>query len=325
MKTLKRQAIQALVVFVCSLSAPFSYATEWPQSTVRIIVPFSPGGNTDTMARLIAKELSAEFNASFIVENKAGAGGTIATQFVADAAPDGNTLLMGTLTQISTAPYTNKIRYDPQADLIPIANVGGNPFVITVRSGLPVTTIQELIEYAKEHPDELNIGNAGVGGLTHLSALIFAQYANIKLTEVPYQGASLALQDVSGGYIDLYSGNLSEVLSHRNSPKVRLLAISSSERNPLLPDVPALNEVLSDIPPVETWNGLLAPAGVPQEIVDKIASAVLKVQQDPAFQTQLHELGISVIPETTDKFAARIENDTTTWKPLLEAAGITPQ
>lgn len=297
----------------------------WPTHPVTIVVPYAPGGNTDTMARLIGNELSTRLSVPFVVENRAGAAGIVATESVAQAAPDGYTLLMGTLTQISTAPFTNKIKYDPIKDFIPVANVGGNPFVITVNSKVPAKNISELIALAKAKPHTLNVGNAGVGGLTHLSALVFASRADIDVVEVSYRGAAPALADVLAGHIDLYSGSLSEVLPHKTNPQVRLLGVSSKERIDALPDVPALGEILPGIPVVETWNGLLAPAGTPDAIVKKIADNVLAAQKTPKFAAKLAELGITPLPEATAAFSARIRKDVETWEPILKAAGVSPQ
>ncbi|VCU69517.1 Tripartite tricarboxylate transporter family receptor [Pigmentiphaga humi] len=300
-------------------------ASTWPSRPITVVVPYAPGGNTDLMARMIAEQLSKSFKTPVVVDNKAGAAGLIAAEYVARSAPDGYTLFFGTLTQISTAPFTNKIRYDPIKDFVPIANVGGNPFVITANANLPVRNIAELVAYAKKNPGKLNVGNAGLGGLTHLSSIVFARQAGIDITEVSYRGAAPALLDVIAGQIDMYSGNLSEVVPYMNDNRVRLLSVSGSSRIKQLPNVPTLAESLPGIPAVETWNGLLGPAGMPAEAVDKIADAVLAAQADPAFRKRLEDAGITPLPEARQDFVKRIQQDIAVWKPIIEMAGIKPE
>ncbi|OVZ56592.1 ABC transporter substrate-binding protein [Pigmentiphaga sp. NML080357] len=320
-----RSFVAAAALAVSATAGASATAAPWPVRPITIVVPYAPGGNTDLMARLIGERLAKAFQSPVVVDNKAGAAGLIAAEFVARSPADGYTLFMGTLTQISTAPFTNKIRYDPVKDFVPIANVGGNPFVITVNARVPARDVQELVAYAKRNPGKLNMGNAGVGGLTHLSGLVFAKYAGIDVVEVPYKGASLALGDVVAGQIDMYSGNLSEVVPYAADARVRLLGVSSKNRVKQLPAVPALAESLPGIPVVETWNGLLGPAGMPADVVDKISAAVLAAQADPAFRKKLEDVGITPLPEAKEQFAERIQRDIAAWKPVIEMAGIRPE
>jgi len=330
MKKQRRSCMKAGAVALAMAASGAAFtagaaAPSWPVRPITIVVPYAPGGNTDLMARLIGDQLAKALHVPVVVDNKAGAAGLIAAEYVARSPADGYTLFMGTLTQISTAPFTNKIRYDPVKDFVPIANVGGNPFVITVNARVPARDVQELIAYAKKNPGKLNMGNAGVGGLTHLSALVFAKYTGIDVVEVPYKGASLALGDVVAGQIDMYSGNLSEVVPYARDPRVRLLGVSSRNRVKQLPDVPALAESVSGIPEVETWNGLLGPAGMPAEAVDRIAGAVLAALAEPAFRKKLEDAGITPLPEAKAQFAQRIRRDIEVWKPMIEMAGIKPE
>ncbi|MDX3904936.1 MAG: tripartite tricarboxylate transporter substrate binding protein [Pigmentiphaga sp.] len=326
MEKQRRSFITALVLAAAAAGTTSAQAAApWPVRPITIVVPYAPGGNTDLMARLIGEQLSKALQSPVVIDNKAGAAGLIAAEFVARSPADGYTLFIGTLTQISTAPFTNKIRYDPLKDFVPIANVGGNPFVITVNARVPARDIKELVAYAKQNPGKLNMGNAGIGGLTHLSGLVFAKHAGVDLVEVPYKGAALALADVVAGQIDMYSGNLSEVVPYVRDTRVRLLGVSSKERVKQLPDVPTLAEFVPGIPAVETWNGLLGPAGMPADVVDKISAAVLAAQADPAFRKKLEDAGITPLPEAKDQFAQRIQHDIAVWKPMIEMAGIKPE
>jgi tripartite-type tricarboxylate transporter receptor subunit TctC len=299
-------------------------AADWPERPVTLVVPFSAGGNTDNMARVTAEALSKAIGKPFVVDNKAGAGGTIAAEYVARTAKDGHTLFFGTVSQLSTAPFTNRIRYDPLKDFIPIANVGGNPYVIATRYDAPFKTLQELVAYGKAHPGKLTVGHAGVGGLTHLSAALFLTKAQINAVMVPYKGAAAALTDVLGGQTDFYSGNLSEVLPYAKGSRLRLIAVSSLKRDPNLPDVPAIAETYPGYS-VETWNGVLAPASLPPAAVQTLMAAMRRIHADPAFQKRLQALGITPIPEIGEDFRRRIVADTDMWKPVIQAAGITPE
>jgi tripartite-type tricarboxylate transporter receptor subunit TctC len=320
--TVQRRAV--LSFLVCSAALPATAANQWPQRSVVLVVPYSPGGNTDTMARIVAQRLGKALGQAVIVENRAGAGGMIAAQYVARAKADGYTLLFGTVTQISTAPFTNKIRFDPLKDFVPIANVGGNPYVIAARKDAPFHTLAELVQYGREHPGKLAVGHAGVGGLTHLSAVLFLRRAGIEANLIPYKGAAPALTDVLSGQIDFYSGNVSEVIPYAKSDSLRLLGVSSEKRIPQLPDVPTISETFPDYD-VGTWNGILAPAGTSASIVDTLAAKLTKIHADKDFQDKLLAIGVTPIPEVKEAFRRRILDDVSKWKPVILSAGITPQ
>lgn len=305
-------------------TAPVAQAASWPTRSVTLVVPYAAGGNTDNMARVAAEALGKLTGQPFIVENKGGAGGTIGADYVAKAKPDGYTLFFGTVSQMSTAPFTNKIKYDPLKDFVPISNVGGNPFVIAARSDAPFKTLPELVAYGKANPSKLTAGHAGVGGLTHLSAAMFLLRVGVDAVMVPYRGAAPALTDVLAGQTDFYSGNLSEVLPYAGSGKLRLLGVSSPQRNPSLPDVPAITEFYPHHV-VETWNGILGPRGMPAAAVDVLEQAMRKVHADAAFKSKLQAMGITPIAEIGQRFGARITQDTAKWKPVIEAAGIKPE
>jgi len=317
---------RAVVSLLCGAAAlpVFAAPEQWPTRPVSLIVPFAPGGNTDSMARVVAERLTKLLGQPVIVENRAGAGGMIAAEYVSRAKQDGYTLFFGTLTQVSTAPFTNRIRFDPLRDFVPIANVGGNPYVIAARKDAPFRTLAELVTYAKQNPGKLAVGHAGVGGLTHLSAVLFLHRAGIEANLIPYKGGAPALTDVLGGQIDFYSGNLSEVLPYAKSNSLRLLAVSSEARIPQLPDVPTIAETYPGHV-VETWNGILAPTGVPAVVVDTVAREMQKIHADREFQEKLVSMGVTPIPEIKEAFRRRILDDIAKWKPVIINAGIKPQ
>ena len=316
---------RAAVALLCGTALLPAWANDsWPSRPVNLVVPYAPGGNTDSMARVVGERLGKLLGQPVVVENRAGAGGMIAAEYVAHAKPDGYTLFFGTITQVSTAPFTNKIRFDPLKDFIPVANVGGNPYVIAARADAPFDSLATLVKYAKEHPGKLNVGHAGVGGLTHLSAVLFLHRAGVEANMVSYRGGAPALADVLAGHIDFYSGNLSEVIPYYKTGKLRLLGVSSATRVPQLPDVPTIAETYPGHA-VETWNGVLAPSGTPAPVIDLLASELAKIHAEPDFQEKLVSMGVSPIPEVKDAFRRRILDDITKWKPVIVNAGIKPQ
>lgn len=296
----------------------------WPERPVKIVVPYAPGGNTDIQARLAAEVLSEATGGTFVVENRPGAGGVIAAESVATAEPDGYTLFMATISQISIAPFTHNITYEPLEDFEPISIIGRNPFVLTVPNSLPADTLKEFVAYAKENPGTLSYGSGGIGGLTHLSAALFVDRADIDIEHIPYAGGAPALNDLLGGTVDMYSGSPSELLPHKDSDRIKFLAVSSEEESPFFPGVPPI----ADLYPghaVYTWNGLVAPAGTPDPIIETISTAIQEKMQDPEFLDRLEQLGLEPVMHTPEEFAQQIRRDLEQWGPIIESIGIKPQ
>ena len=321
---LKRWTLIFSLALALGASARPALATDWPSRPVTIVVPYAPGGNTDFMARLTAEGLGKAFGQSFIVENRAGAGGTIAADYVARRPADGYTLFFGTISQISIAPFIHKIGYDQIKDFVPIANVGANPYVIAVRSDETFKNLAALVTYAKLHPGKLTVSHAGIGSMSHLSASLFLQRAGIDATMVAYKGGGPALIGLMGGVVDMYSANVSEIMPHINGGRLRFLGVSSKQYIKQLPNVPVIAETYTGHE-VETWNGLLGPAGMPAEIVDKLAREVTKLLSSSAFQARLDDAGVTPqIGEVKDVFAQRIQKDMIYWKPVIKQSGIKP-
>ncbi|WP_241754428.1 Bug family tripartite tricarboxylate transporter substrate binding protein [Cupriavidus basilensis] len=319
-----RLAASLALAFAAALPALVHAQEPWPARPVTIVVPFAPGGNTDMIARLLAERLGRTFGKPFVVDNRGGAGGLIAAEYVARAPADGYVLFMSTMTQIVTAPMTNKIRYDPVRDFVPIVNVGGNPFILAASTRHNFKTVADLVRYGKENPGKLNVGHAGNGGLTQLSALLFLSRAGVQATMVPYRGGAPALADVLAGQIDLYSASVSEVMPYAGTGKLSLLAVSSDKRLPQLPSLPTIAESYPGHQ-VDTWNGLVGPSKMPPEIVDKIGAEAKKIIAEPDFRAHLEKAGIIPLGETREAFAQRIKQDQKKWKPVIEAAGIQPE
>jgi tripartite-type tricarboxylate transporter receptor subunit TctC len=319
MRRLLRAAAAAVVV----AAAP-AHADSWPQHPVKVIVPFAPGGNADTIGRLTAQVLATTIGEQFVVENRAGAAGAIGAETVAKAAPDGYMLCVCSLSQMAPVPLTHKVAYDPLKDFVPIAEIGANGFVITVSPAVPTPSLREFIDYVKARPGHLNYASGGNGTLTQLSAVLFLKQAGLTMTHVPYKGGSQTITETMADHVQMYSASPSEVIPFVGTGKLRLLGISSDKRIPQLPDVPAIAELYPGFHAV-TWNGLFAPAGTPAPIVDKLAAALAKAMQDPGFTGRLQTLGIEPTASTPASFAKTLAADYALWRKVIEDAGITAE
>jgi tripartite-type tricarboxylate transporter receptor subunit TctC len=297
-------------------------AQSWPTKPVKMIVPFAAGGATDVVARLLAQKLTEEWGQSVVVENRAGAGGNIGGDAVAKSPPDGYTLLMASGAIVIAGPHMYKsLPYDPARDLVAITNVATGPQVIAVGTGVPVKDLGELIAYAKANPKKVNYGSAGIGSQTHLAAENLAHAAGIELTHVPYKGESAAITDLMGGQIQLVTANLSAAIAFVREGKIRALAVTSRERNPALPDVPAAAEVL---PGFENsgWFGLLAPAGTPREVIEKVYRDSAKIALSEEFRAKLAQLGMVPVANTPSDFAASNRRESARWERVIKERGI---
>jgi tripartite-type tricarboxylate transporter receptor subunit TctC len=235
--------VSALLAVLAALAwGDAAQSQTWPQKPVRIVVPFAPGGNTDGIARLIAQPLGEAFGQQFLVENKPGAAGAIATEMVARSPGDGYTLLMGTPSQIAIVPQLTKTPYDPVKDLAPISVIGTNPYVLVVNARLPVQTLAEFIAHVRRQPDKVAYAAPVFGGLSHLSMIVFMKRAGLEMTPVSYKGGAAPLADVVAGHVPVYFATLSEAVSQARGGAVRLLAVSSERRVTQLPDVPTFAE-----------------------------------------------------------------------------------
>jgi tripartite-type tricarboxylate transporter receptor subunit TctC len=297
-------------------------AQSWPTKPVKMIVPFAAGGATDVVARLLAQKLTEEWGQSVVVENRAGAGGNIGGDAVAKSPPDGYTLLMASGAIVIAGPHMYKsLPYDPARDLVAITNVATGPQVIAVGTAVPVKDLGELIAYAKANPKKVNYGSAGIGSQTHLAAENLAHAAGIELTHVPYKGESAAITDLMGGQIQLVTANLSAAIAFVREGKIRALAVTSRERNPALPDVPAAAEVL---PGFENsgWFGLLAPAGTPREVIEKVYRDSAKIALSEEFRAKLAQLGMVPVANTPSDFAASNRRESARWERVIKERGI---
>ena len=298
--------------------------TDYPTHPIRLIVPFSPGGSTDSQARIVADYLGRNLGQQVVVVNVGGAGGTIGLNQAAKAAPDGYTLVTAT-PSLTINPYIQKdIAYDPIKDFEPIVLVATSPIVLVVPPDSKIKSVQDLIEMAKAKPGEVKYGSAGIGSATHLSSALFAAMADVTLVHVPYRGAGPAILDLLGGRLDLQFENAPSILGQIRSGALRGIAVGSSKRSTMFPELPTIGDTVAGYE-ATSWFGLLAPSTTPRAVVDKINAAVNKALADPDVQKQMNTLGVELIGGTPDQFAAYLKVRLAELKSVSKAANLVPQ
>jgi tripartite-type tricarboxylate transporter receptor subunit TctC len=293
---------------------------DWPAKTVTVVVPFAPGGNTDVMARMASSYLATALKQTFVIENRVGAGGALAASYVAQAKPDGYTLLFGASPQIAVVPKIQKVKYDPQKDLLPVSVFGTGPFILAINAATPAKTMQEYVAWAKTR--KANYGSGGTGSIGHLSGALFVARAGLDAVHIPFSGGAPAMTALVGGQIDMYFGNASELIPQAQSGKLRILGVATDKRMQQLPDVPTISELFPNFA-LNSWNGFLAPAGTPQAVVDKLAKNVIAAARDPANVAQLQKLGIEPNGTTPQAFAAQIAREQPQFDAAMKAANLT--
>ena len=302
---------------------PAMAQARWPAKPVRLVVPFSPGGSTDVVARMIGQKLSVLWGQPVVVENRAGAGGNLGADMVAKSPADGYTLLMasGSIT-INPHIYKN-MSFDTRKDLAPITNVASGPMLLVVPDRAPVKSVKELIALAKETPGALNFGSAGVGSQVHLAGENFADAARIEIRHVPYRGESVAYNDLIAGQIQMMVGNFAAASALLGPGRLRALAVTGKQRSEQLPDVPTVAE--SGLPGFENtgWFGFLAPAGTPQGILSKIQTDTAKVLAESDTKARLFVQGMTPVGNTPAEFAKAMDAESRQWATLVKNRKIT--
>jgi tripartite-type tricarboxylate transporter receptor subunit TctC len=294
-------------------------AQEWPSKPVTVIVPFAAGGNTDVMARMASNRLAAELKQTFVVENRLGAGGAIAANYVAQAAPDGYTLLFGAAPQIAVVPRIQKINYDPLTSFVPVSIFGTGPFILAISKEIPAKTLSEFVAYGKGR--KLNYASGGIGSIGHLSGALLVARAGLDCVHVPFSGGGPATSALIAGQIHMYFGNASELIPQAESGKITMLGVATDRRMKQLPNVPTISETYPNFA-LSSWNGFLAPAATPRAIIDKLASLVMATTKDPAIVAQLDNLGITPNGTTPAEFAAQIAREQPLFDEAIAAAGL---
>ena len=324
---LSRRQLVALSVAATALPGLVAAQTAWPSKPVRIVVPFAPGGTTDILARVLAPELSKVFGQSFVVDNRAGAGGNIGAEMVAKSPADGYTLLMGTVGThgINQSLYA-KLPYDPQKDFAPITLVAGVPNVMVMNTrraqALGIGNVADFVKYAKANPGKLNMASSGNGTSIHLAGELFKSRTGIFMTHIPYRGSGPALADLLAGSVDVMFDNLPSAMPHIQAGSLKAFAVTSAVRSAALPDVPTVAEA-GKLPGFEasSWFGLLAPAGTPPDVVSRIQQESAKALGLPAVKERLLAQGAIPSGNTPQEFTKLIGDETVKWAAVVKASG----
>jgi tripartite-type tricarboxylate transporter receptor subunit TctC len=323
MKKLAASLAVSLAILAAVALPHFAAAQDaYPNRTIKLVVPFAAGGNTDVVGRVTAAYMQKVLNFSVVVENRAGAGGITGADVVAKSAPDGYTLCVCGVGSITVAPAIEKLPYDPLKDLVPISLINTNPLILIVNPKLPATTAAELVALSKKEPAGLSYGTSGAGGLMHFAAEIFRVKNGANLTTVPYRGGALATGAVTTGEVHMAFANMSDAMGQLGANSVRGLAITTAQRSPHTPNIPTLVELRLLDTPIESWNALFAPAGTPQPIVDRLAQVMAQMAKDPEVQKRMADFGSIAVANSPQEFAKMLREETDQWAKSLKEIGL---
>jgi tripartite-type tricarboxylate transporter receptor subunit TctC len=319
---------KSLLIAVAALAAAFTsvQAQDFPTRPITLVIPFAPGGSTTIVGRGVAEKMSTLLGEKIIVDNRPGAGGTVGTRAVAKSEPDGYTLVLGYTGTLAIGPSLYKnVGYDPRKDFAPIGMIGNAPNSLVVNPSFPAKTLAELIAYAKANPGTVNFGSAGAGTASHITGEYFARAAGITLVHIPYKGTGPALTDLLGGHIPMAFAPIPASHTNVTAGKLRALAVTSTQRSGLLPDVPTIAE--SGLPGFDAslYYGLAAPAGTPRPIIDKLNKALRDALASDEVKRQLGNDGTDITPGSPEDYAALIDKDEKKWAQLVKASGVEPE
>jgi tripartite-type tricarboxylate transporter receptor subunit TctC len=314
---------RCIVAMTIGAAAPAAVAQSYPTKTIKLVAPSTPGDAPDVIARLVADKLSIVLGQQVVVENRPGAGGIVGSEAVARAVPDGYTLIMGNAGShgINAAVYAN-LPYDIQRDFAPVSQVAVAPNVMVINPSIPAKTVVEFIAYAKSQPGKLSYASGGNGSSAHMSMELFKSMAGVDIQHIPYKGSSPALTDLVAGQVAVFIGNMPPTVPLVKAGKLRALAVTTKGHSALMPELPTIAE--SGLPGYETvaWFGVLAPAGTPPEIVNRLSLEIGKIARSPEMREKLLAMGAEPVGGTPEEFRAVIDRDIAKWKPLAQKVGI---
>ena len=316
----RRDALLLLALAAAVPAAQAQTGKKWPEKPVRIIVALSPGGSVDTIARMVAARLSDKFGEQFIVDNRVGAGTTIGTAIVARADPDGYTIMMLSPAFASSA-VLYKLPYDPVKAIAPIVMIADGPMFLTMHPSVKAANLKEFIELARARPGTLNYGSGGIGSSTHLATELFRQMTKTDIVHVPYKGIGAAIADLLSGRIQFYIAPAAAVFPHVKAGRLRIIAVTGEQRSPVMPDVPAISEVVPGYS-ATFWYGLGAPAGTPKQIVSSLNQALARVLQQPDVLRRLRAYSLEPAHSTPEGFERVIARDIKVWSKVVKVANI---
>ena len=318
----RRLALRAGLL-ACALLPLSALAQNYPDKPIRIVVGFAPGGFTDVLARVVAQKLQTQLGQPVIVENRAGATGTIGADVVAKSKADGYTLLMGHFGSNSVAPALYpKLPYDVIRDFTPIVLVASTPVLLTINPSLPVSNVKGFIDYVRKNPNKLSFASSGSGSAQHLAAVQFMQATKTQMVHVPYKGSGAAITDLLGGQVQLNFESPPNVLPHLQAGKLTALAITSLRRSPLLPDVPTLDEAGLSKFEMSQWFAVLGPANLPKDIAIRLNTEINAILKTPDVVEKISSQGGEIIGGSSEKFVTFLKADTAKWAQLVKSAGI---
>ena len=322
MKCLNVRLLALCAVFAAT---PAVAQQDYPNRPITLVVPYAAGGGNDVMARSVAEKMSKALGQNIVVENRAGAGGSIATRQVARAAPDGYTLVLGGTGTLAVNPtlYEN-VGYDPRKDFAPVGLIGTGQLILVINPNVPAKTVPELIELAKKEPGKLSYASAGVGSGIHLGAVLFEMMAGIQLVHVPYKGTAPALTDLIGGHVQIYFSSLPAAASLAKDGKIRALAVAGPQRSPIFPDLPTVSETLPGFEAVLHY-GIVAPAGTPDAIIRKLNVALRDAVNAPDTKERMATDGTEPLPSTPEEYAADIDKEEKKWSAIVKRSGAKAQ
>ena len=301
--------------------SPIAMAQAYPSRPVRVIVPFAPAGTTDILARLIGQWLSERLGQQFVIDNRPGGGGNIGTEAVVRASPDGYTLLLVGAWNAINATLYDKLNFNFIRDIMPVASIGGVPYVMVINPSLPAKTVPEFIAYAKANPGRVNMASAGTGAPSHVSGELFKMMAGVNMVHVPYRGGGPVMTDLLGGQVQVMFAPTPTSIEHIRSGKLRALAVTTATRSDALPDIPTVGDFVPGYE-ASNWYGVGIPKNTPAEIIDKLNKEINAGLADPKIKARLVDLGGTVLPGSPADFSKLIADDTEKWGKVIRAANI---
>ena len=300
-----------------------AFAQSYPAKPIRLVVPFPPGGPADSVARVLAQKLTEVIGQNVVVDNPAGATGTIGAGLVAKSPPDGYTLLLGTSNELAMSPgLFDKLPYDPVKDFAPLSNVINFPNILVVNPHLPARTVAELVALARSKPGQLSFATSGIGSTNHLTGVVFQDIQKVKVNYVPYKGGGPAVTDLMGGHVDSMFATMPSVVPFVKSGKLKALVLTDNKHWPALPEVPSAKEAGVPDLIVITWNGVLAPAGVPDAVIAKLNADITTVANSTDMKERMKAQAAEIATTTPDVFAAMLRNDFAKWSKIIKQAGM---
>ncbi|KOF53168.1 LacI family transcriptional regulator [Achromobacter sp. DMS1] len=311
----------ALLAVAALATAPGAQAA-WPERPVTMVVPFPPGGPTDLVARVLAKQLTGQLGQTVVVENKGGANGNIGMQFAASAKPDGYTVLYNTSSIALSPNLYRQLAFDPVKDFAPVSSTAVIPLVLLAHPSMPAQDVRGFVDYARGKPGKLSYGSAGAGNVTHLGAFLLLHSLGIEATHVPYRGSAPAMTDLVGGQVQFMTNTLNDSLGFVREGKLRALAITSSQRSPQLPDVPTVAETVAPGFEMGAWQGVVVPAGTPAPVISKLNAEIRRALASPEMLKQLKAQGAQPLGSTPQEYGDYIKSEIKRWGEVVKAANV---